>query len=78
MRLLHLVDADIYRALCGVTLSRVGGDPRGQWWWHDERQAATRLDVPPGVEAVAARDGLTVCPACAEHEANVAHDVAAK
>ena len=63
---LHIVDRNnIYRARCGIVLSRQAGDPFGHWWWEDCGHHATRADVPPSVAAVARRDGLTVCPDCA-------------
>jgi hypothetical protein len=65
--ILHIVDAhNIYRARCGLPLTRLAGDPQGRWWNQDEWHHSTREDVPPGVDAVAARDGLVVCPECVE------------
>ena len=64
---LHIEDRNnIYRARCGIVLSRQAGDLHGQWWWQDCGHHSTRADVPPGVEAVALRDGLTVCSDCVE------------
>jgi hypothetical protein len=65
---LHVTDPNnIYRARCGVVLTRHAGDTRSlDWWSHDEGHHSTRADAPPGVDAVAARDGLVVCPKCVE------------